>query len=76
MLVSLAQGETRVAAVQEELINRDKAIRQVKFHLTRAQERIKAQSNGKRKEKRALFRPWEKEEGLEKGCFTSFGLRL
>jgi hypothetical protein len=58
MLVSLAQGETRVAAVQEELINRDKAIRQVKFHLTRAQERIKAQSNGKRKEKSFTVGEW------------------
>jgi hypothetical protein len=40
-LVRWVQGETRVEAVQKELLDRDEAIRQLRNHLLRAQERMK-----------------------------------
>lgn len=42
------QGETRVEAVQRELCDRDEALKQLRAHLQRAQERMKLQSDKKR----------------------------
>ncbi|MCI01776.1 RNA-directed DNA polymerase (Reverse transcriptase), partial [Trifolium medium] len=39
------QGETRVEAVQRELLDRDEAIRQLRAQLLRAQDRMKQQAN-------------------------------
>ncbi|MCH79300.1 RNA-directed DNA polymerase (Reverse transcriptase), partial [Trifolium medium] len=42
------QGETRVAAVQKELMDRDEALRQLREHLLRAQDRMKQLADKKR----------------------------
>ncbi|MCI05977.1 hypothetical protein A2U01_0027032, partial [Trifolium medium] len=41
MITRLLQGETRVEAVQKELEERDEALKQLKIHLMRAQDRMK-----------------------------------
>jgi hypothetical protein len=47
-MVYWVQGETRVEAVQKELMDRDEAIRQLKTHLLQAQERMKHYADRKR----------------------------
>ncbi|KAI5437859.1 hypothetical protein KIW84_023828 [Lathyrus oleraceus] len=45
------QGETRVEAMQKDLVERDEAIRQLRSHLHRAHDRMKAQADKKRSDK-------------------------
>lgn len=51
-------GETRVAAVQRELLDRDEALRQLKLQLQRAQDRMKTQADTKRVEKSFVLGEW------------------
>lgn len=44
-------GETKVEAVARELMDRDEALRQLKFHLTRAQQQMCKYANRKRQHK-------------------------
>ncbi|KAI5444775.1 hypothetical protein KIW84_013160 [Lathyrus oleraceus] len=46
---NLYWGETKVEAVAAELVDRDEALRQLKYHLTRAQEQMKRYADKKRK---------------------------
>ncbi|KAE9602910.1 putative nucleotidyltransferase, Ribonuclease H [Lupinus albus] len=48
-LVRFTQGETRVEAVATELVDRDEALRQLKYHLLRAQQQMKKFADKKRK---------------------------
>lgn len=48
-VVRFLQGETKVEAVAAELVDRDEALRQLKYHLTRAQEQMKRYADKKRK---------------------------
>ena len=50
-IVQVVQGEVRVEAVQKDLVERDEALRQLKSHLLRAQERMRNQANKHRKER-------------------------
>ena len=50
-LVPMVQGEVRVEVVQQDLIERDEALRQLKSHLLRAHDRMRAQANKHRKER-------------------------
>ncbi|XP_057432432.1 uncharacterized protein LOC130725200 [Lotus japonicus] len=50
VLTRWAIGETRVEAVQRELQDRDEALRQLKLHLARAQERMRSYANVKRRD--------------------------
>ncbi|MCI19937.1 Ty3/gypsy retrotransposon protein, partial [Trifolium medium] len=50
VITRLLQGDTRVAAVQRELEERDEALKQLKNHLLRAQDRMKHYADGKRAE--------------------------
>lgn len=52
------QGETRVEAVQRDLIERDEAIRQLRSHLLRAQDRLKAQADKKRSDRSFEIGEW------------------
>jgi hypothetical protein len=52
------QGETRVAAVQKDLIDRDECLRQLKTQLLRAQERMKHQADKKRTERCFAVGEW------------------
>jgi hypothetical protein len=52
------QGETRVEAVQRELIDRDEAFRQLKAHLLRAQSRMKQQADKRRSDKSFDIGEW------------------
>ena len=47
----VVQGEVRVEVVQQDLIERDEALRQLKSHLLRAHDRMRAQANKHRKER-------------------------
>lgn len=49
-LLHYTEGETRVEAVARELRDRDKALRQLKYNLQRAQVRMKAQADKHRTE--------------------------
>lgn len=49
-LVRFMEGETHVEAVAQELRDRDEALRQLKYHLHRAQEQMKQYADKKRKE--------------------------
>ncbi|MCH84611.1 hypothetical protein A2U01_0005443, partial [Trifolium medium] len=57
VLTRWVQGETRVEAVQKELIDRDEALRQLRAHLLRAQERMKQQAD-KRSDKSFEIGEW------------------
>jgi hypothetical protein len=48
-VVRFLQGETKVEAVATELMDRDEALRQLKYHLIRAQEQMKVYADKKRK---------------------------
>ncbi|KAI5408098.1 hypothetical protein KIW84_054076 [Lathyrus oleraceus] len=47
-LTRWVQGETRVASVQHDLMDRDEALKQLKIQLVKAQERMKSQADKKR----------------------------
>nr|KYP38490.1 Retrotransposable element Tf2 [Cajanus cajan] len=51
MLVRGTQGEIRVESVQREINERDEALRQLKKHLIRAQDRMKTQADKHRQER-------------------------
>jgi hypothetical protein len=52
------QGETRVEAVQRDLIDRDEALRQLKSQLLRAQEKMKHQADRKRTDRSYEVGEW------------------
>lgn len=52
------QGETRVEVVQRDLVDRDEALRQLKYHLLQAQGRMKSQADSNRKEKSFNVGEW------------------
>ncbi|KAI5436888.1 hypothetical protein KIW84_023128 [Lathyrus oleraceus] len=58
MITRLLQGETRVEAVQKELEERDEAIRQLKAHLQRAQDRMKHYADEKRTDRNFRVGEW------------------
>jgi hypothetical protein len=58
MITRLLQGETRVEAVQKELEERDEAIRQLKNHLMRAQDRMKHFADKKRSDRSFQIGEW------------------
>lgn len=57
-LLRFAVGETKVEAVQQELLDRDEALRQLKGHLLRAQVRMKAQADKKRHDQKFEVGDW------------------
>jgi hypothetical protein len=52
------QGETRVEAVQRDLIDRDEVLRQLRNQLLRAQEKMKLQADKKRSDKSFVCGEW------------------
>ncbi|GAU45110.1 hypothetical protein TSUD_183180 [Trifolium subterraneum] len=58
VLTRWIQGETRVEAVQRELVERDEAIRQLRQHLLRAQDRMKQQADKKMCERSFEIGEW------------------
>lgn len=58
LLTSWAQGETRVASVQKDLMDRDEALRQLKTQLLKAQERMKSQADKKRVDRSFMCGEW------------------
>ncbi|MCH86608.1 hypothetical protein A2U01_0007467, partial [Trifolium medium] len=58
VLTRWLQGETKVEAVQRELIERDEALRQLRSQLSRAQEKMKGQADKKRVEKSYAVGEW------------------
>ncbi|PNX92424.1 retrotransposon-related protein [Trifolium pratense] len=52
------QGETRVEAVQRDLLDRDEALRQLKAQLMRAQEKMKHQADKKRLDRSFVCGEW------------------
>ncbi|GAU22407.1 hypothetical protein TSUD_122930 [Trifolium subterraneum] len=52
------QGETRVEAVQRDLLDRDEALRQLKAQLLRAQEKMKFQADKKRIDRSFICGEW------------------
>jgi hypothetical protein len=52
------QGETRIEAVQRDLIDRDEALRQLRNQLLRAQEKMKLQADKKRSDKSFVCGEW------------------
>jgi hypothetical protein len=57
-MVRWIQGEVRVEAVQKELLDRDEAIKQLKAHLLRAQDRMKHFADKKRCDKSFAIGEW------------------
>lgn len=55
-IVQLVQGEMRVEAVQKDVLERDEVLRQLKAHLSRAQDKTRTQANKHRLER--LFSVW------------------
>jgi hypothetical protein len=51
-------GETKVEAMQRELLDRDEALRQLKSQLLRAQDRMKAQADKKRVDRSFVCGEW------------------
>lgn len=58
MITRFLMDETRLEAVQRELIDRDEALRQLKHHLQRAQGRMKSQADHKRTERSFAVGDW------------------
>ena len=58
IITRLLQGETRVAAVQKELEERDEALKQLRAHLQRAQDRMKHFADKKRTESSFTVGEW------------------
>ncbi|KAI5396610.1 hypothetical protein KIW84_062710 [Lathyrus oleraceus] len=57
-LTRWVQGETRVASVQRDLMDRDEALKQLKIQLMKAQERMKSQANKKRSDRSFMCGEW------------------
>ena len=57
-LIRGSQEEIRVEVVQREILDRDEALKQLKHHLQRAQERMKNQADLKRKERNFDIGDW------------------
>lgn len=57
-LIRFNIGETKVEAVQQELFDRDEALRQLKFHLNRAQGRMKCQADKRRHDRTFEVGEW------------------
>lgn len=57
-LTRWVQGETRVASVQQDLMDRDEALKQLKIQLVKAQERMKSQEDKKRSDKSFMCGEW------------------
>ncbi|GAU28744.1 hypothetical protein TSUD_372530 [Trifolium subterraneum] len=58
VITRLLQGETRVAAVQKELEERDEALKQLRVHLQRAQDRMKNFADAKRTDRSFNVGEW------------------
>ncbi|MCI28900.1 Ty3/gypsy retrotransposon protein, partial [Trifolium medium] len=58
VLTRWLQGETKVEAVQRDLVDRDEAIRQLKAQLMRAQEKMKSQDDKKRTDRSFMVGKW------------------
>ncbi|MCH86314.1 hypothetical protein A2U01_0007169, partial [Trifolium medium] len=52
------QGETKVEAVQRDLVDRDEALRQLKTQLVKAQEKMKSQADKKRLDRSFMVGEW------------------
>jgi hypothetical protein len=57
-MIRWVHGETRVEAVQRDLIDRDEAIRQLKGHLQQAQDRMKTQADKHRTDRSFEVGEW------------------
>ncbi|MCH86988.1 Ty3/gypsy retrotransposon protein, partial [Trifolium medium] len=57
-LTRWVQGETRVASVQKDLMDRDEALKQLKNQLLKAQERMRMQADRKRVERSFTCGEW------------------
>ncbi|GAU50456.1 hypothetical protein TSUD_373220 [Trifolium subterraneum] len=57
-LTRWVQGETRVASVQKELVDRDEALRQLKSQLLKAQDRMKNQTDKRRVDRSFMCGEW------------------
>ena len=57
-MIRWGQGETRVEAVQRDLLDRDEALRQLKLQLKRAQDRMKNQADKKRSDRSFVPGEW------------------
>ena len=57
-LTRWVQGETRVASVQQDLMDRDEALKQLKIQLVKAQERMKSQADKKRSDRSFMCGEW------------------
>jgi hypothetical protein len=58
LLQRWVQGETRVEAVQRDLVDRDEALRQLREQLLRAQERMKGQADKRRNDRNFVCGEW------------------
>ncbi|MCI23813.1 RNA-directed DNA polymerase (Reverse transcriptase), partial [Trifolium medium] len=58
VMIRWLQGETRVEAVQRDLMERDEAIRQLRSQLQRAQDRMKMQADKKRSDRSFEVGEW------------------
>jgi len=58
LLVHFLEGETRVAAVAQELRDRDEALCQLKYNLQRAQEQMKYYTDKKRRDLQFTVGEW------------------
>ncbi|MCH83302.1 transposon Tf2-1 polyprotein, partial [Trifolium medium] len=58
LLSRWVQGETRVEAVQRDLLDRDEALRQLKSQLLRAQEKMKSQADKRRTDRSFICGEW------------------
>jgi hypothetical protein len=58
LLQRWVQGETRVEAVQRDLVDRDEALRQLRDQLLRAQERMKGQADKRRSDRNFVRGEW------------------
>ncbi|KAI5387644.1 hypothetical protein KIW84_073651 [Lathyrus oleraceus] len=57
-LTRWVQGETRVASVQQDLLDRDEALKQLKIQLVKAQERMKSQADKKISDRSFMCGEW------------------
>lgn len=57
-LIQWVQGETRVEAVQRDLLDKDEALRQLKSQLLRLQEKMKSPADKKCTDRRFVCGEW------------------
>ncbi|KAI5409211.1 hypothetical protein KIW84_054854 [Lathyrus oleraceus] len=57
-LTRWVQGETRVVSEQQDLMDRDEALKQLKIQLVKAQERMKSQADKKRSDRSFMCGEW------------------